>query len=89
MEALIVILAMIVVGLIAGFVSGLIWKDDRPYGVRGDYLIAIVSAVLVGMLDWYLIPMLGFSDTMKYIGIALEPFLSALIVLWVVRLAKR
>ena len=89
MEILIVILAMVVVGLVMGWVAGLIWKEDRPIGVKGDYIVAVVSAVVTGLLDWYVIPAMGFSDTIKYIGIAFEPALVALLVLWLIRVAKK
>lgn len=89
MEILILIVAMIVVGLVIGWIGGLIWKDNRPIGVTGDYIVAVVVAVVVGLLDWFVIPAMGFSDTMKYLGVALEPALSALAALWIVRLAKR
>lgn len=89
MELLIVIAAMVVVGLIIGWLAGPIWKGKRPYGMRGDYLAAVITAVLVGLMDWYFIPLLGFSDSMRYLGIAMEPALGALIVLWVMRKAKR
>jgi hypothetical protein len=32
---------------------------------------------------------MNFSDTMKFIGLATEPVLGALLVLWVVRKAKK
>jgi hypothetical protein len=51
--------------------------------------VAIVVTIVVGLMDWYLIPAMGFSDTMKYIGFAMEPAASALLVLWLVRVAKR
>ena len=89
MEILIVIVAMVIVGLIMGFVAGLIWKDNRPIGVRGDYIVAVITAVIVGLIDWYVIPRMGFSDTLKYIGIAIEPALGALLVLWLIRVAKK
>ena len=89
MEILFVVIAMIVMGLIAGYLAGLIWKDERHIGVRGDYTVAIITTILVGLLDWYVIPAMGFSDTLKYIGIALEPILSALAVLWIIRKAKQ
>jgi len=89
MEALIVIVAMVIVGLIMGFVAGLIWKDDRPIGVAGDYIASVITTVIVGLVDWYLIPALGFSDTIKIIGIIFEPALSALLVLWIIRKAKQ
>jgi uncharacterized membrane protein YeaQ/YmgE (transglycosylase-associated protein family) len=80
---------MVVVGLIVGFIAGLIWKDNRPIGVRGDYLVAIGSAVVIGLLDWFVIPAMGFSETMKLFGVALEPPLGALAVLWLIRVARK
>ncbi len=84
MEVLYVIIAMLVVGLVMGYVAGLIWKDDF-----NNYPAAIITAIIVGLLDFYVIPMMGFSDTMKWMGVALEPALSALLVLWIIRYAKR
>lgn len=88
MEILIVLVAMVVVGLIIGALAGVIWKDNRPIGVAGDYIVAVISTVVIGMLDWYVIPAMGFSDTIKFIGILIEPALGALLVLWIIRKAK-
>ncbi|NOR89925.1 MAG: hypothetical protein GQ524_06695 [Anaerolineales bacterium] len=88
MEILILVAAMVVVGLLIGALAGVIWKDNRPIGVRGDYIAAVIAAVVTGLLDWYVIPAMGFSDPLKYIGIATEPPLVALAVLWVIRKAK-
>ncbi len=88
MEILILVAAMVVVGLLIGALAGGIWKDNRPIGVRGDYIAAVIAAVVTGLLDWYVIPAMGFSDTLKYIGIATEPPLVALATLWVIRKAK-
>ncbi len=89
MEILILIVAMILVGLAMGFVAGLIWKDERPIGVRGDYIAAVITTVIIGLMDWYIIPAMGFSETMKWLGVIIEPPLSALIVLWLFRVAKK
>jgi len=89
LEILFVVGAMVLVGLLMGFVAGLIWKDDRPIGVRGDYIVAIISAVVMGLIDWFLIPALGFSDIIKWLGILTEPALGALLVLWIIRVAKK
>ncbi len=76
---------MTVVGLIAGFVAGLIWKDDR----KGDYPVAIIAAIITGMMSFFVVPMMGFPDTLKWISISTEPFLVALGVLWLIRYAKK
>ena len=88
MDILLVVVAMVVVGLIVGFVAGLIWKEDRPIGVKGDYVVAVITAVLTGLLDWVVIPAMGFSDTMALLGLIFEPPLMALFVLWLIRKAK-
>lgn len=88
MEILIVIVAMIVVGLIIGALAGVIWKGNRPIGVAGDYIVAVISTVGIGILDWFVIPAMGFSDTLKFLGILFEPALGALLILWIIRKAK-
>ena len=88
MDILLLVGGMVVVGLVVGFVAGLIWRDPRPMGAAGDYLIAVVTAVAIGLLDWYVIPALGFSETLTYIGVATEPALGALLVLWIIRRAR-
>lgn len=85
---LILIPAMIVVGLIIGYLGSLIWKDNQPLGPGGDYLAAVITTVVVGLLDWMVIPAMGFSNTMRNLGVIFEPALAALLVLWVIRKAK-
>ena len=87
-QVIIVIVAMIAVGFLMGYLAGLIWKDNRPIGVRGDYIAAIISAVVMGLIDWFLIPAMGFGDAIRLLGIIVEPPATALIVLWVIRKAK-
>jgi len=80
---------MTVAGLIAGWLAGFIWKNKRPIGVQGDYIAAVISAIVIGLMDWFVIPAMGFSDSLRNMGVALEPFLGALLVLWIIRLAKK
>jgi len=89
MNIVLLIVAMIVAGLIAGWLAGPIWKNKRPIGVQGDYIAAIITAIVVGLMDWYVIPAMGFSDSLRNMGVAMEPFLGALLVLWIIRLAKK
>jgi uncharacterized membrane protein YeaQ/YmgE (transglycosylase-associated protein family) len=89
MPILILILAMLAVGLLIGFLAGPLWKGQRPIGAAGDFLVAIAVAVVVGLFDWFVIPAMGFSTTMRNLAVALEPALGALLVLWLVRVARR
>jgi len=88
MQAIIVISAMIAVGFLIGYLAGFIWKDNRPIGVRGDYIAAILSSVIMGLIDWFLIPAMGFGDAIRLLGVILEPPATALIVLWIIRKAR-
>ncbi len=86
---IVLIVAMIIVGVIMGQVAGAIWKDDLPFGTQGNTVASIVTCILVGLIDWYVIPAMKFSDTLKYVGIATEPALAALLVLWGIRRARQ
>jgi uncharacterized membrane protein YeaQ/YmgE (transglycosylase-associated protein family) len=89
MEIVILLVAMVIVGLVVGAVASLIWKENKPLGVAGDYVVAVISAIVIGLFDWYIIPAMGFSNTLKWLGVATEPALGALLVLWIIRRAKR
>ncbi len=89
MDLIFLLAGMVVAGLIVGAVAGLIWKENRPIGVTGDYLVSILVTVMIGLIDWYVIPAMGFSDTMKYLGVLFEPALGSLLVLWLIRKAKK
>ena len=84
MEILLVIVGMAVVGVGLGYFAGMLWPE-RPFGMRGDLLVGAGAAVVIGLIDWYVIPAMGFSATMKWLGILLEPALGALCLLWLVR----
>lgn len=89
MTVVILVVVMIVVGLVVGAIAGLIWREERPLGVPGDYVVAVIATIATGLLDWYVIPAMGFSDIWKWLGVALEPPLVALIVLWLIARARQ
>ena len=89
MEIIILTIVMSLVGVLVAVLAGVIWKGERPLGVAADYIIAIVVTVAIGLLDWFVIPAMGFSDTMKFLGIVFEPALGALFVLWLIRKARQ
>lgn len=89
MNIVIVLVAMVAVGAILGFLADNIFKGKRPKGLNGDLLASIVTAVLVGLMDYYVIPMMKFSETMVIIGLIFEPALGSLLVLWLMRRANK
>ena len=80
---------MLVYGVVIGFIAGLIWKENKPFGVKGDYIIAIVSCVIFGLGEWLVLPMLNFGKTIQLLGTFLEAPGIALIILWLIRFAKK
>jgi len=88
MEIVYLVLAMIVVGLLIGWIAGFIWKDRSPGDARRDYIVAVIAAVATGLLDWFVVPAMGFSDGLRNVATAMEPAGMGLIVLWLIRKAK-
>jgi len=88
-QVLIIVGIMILYGLIIGFVAGLIWKKNRPIGVKGDYLVALLSTIGFGLLEWFLLPALNFSPIFTLIGVLGEVPFIALAILWLIRYMNR
>ena len=89
MEIVILVGAMIVVGLIIGWLAGFIWKERTSEEARRDYIAAVISAVVFGLVDWFVVPAMGFSDGLRNIAVATEPAGIALLVLWIIRRANK
>ena len=77
-------------GASLGYYATGTFKGDRPYGVNGDLIAGIVTAILVGLMDWFVVPMVfpNFGQGMIFLAAILEPLLSILIVLWLIRYIK-
>jgi uncharacterized membrane protein YeaQ/YmgE (transglycosylase-associated protein family) len=77
------ILAWIIVGLVAGWLAGLVMKGSG-YGVLGDIILGIVGAVIGGFLASALF---GIPDAVNGINITsiVIAFLGAVILVAIVR----
>jgi uncharacterized membrane protein YeaQ/YmgE (transglycosylase-associated protein family) len=77
------ILAWIVVGLVAGWLAGMVMKGGG-YGVVGDIIVGIVGALLGGFLAAWLF---GVQDAVNGINIIsiVTAFLGAVVLIAVVR----
>lgn len=78
------VLAWVIIGLIAGWLAGLVVKG-RGYGILGDIVLGIIGAVVGGFIAGALIgipdPLTGFTLTTLAIG-----FVGAVIVVSLVRI---
>jgi uncharacterized membrane protein YeaQ/YmgE (transglycosylase-associated protein family) len=78
------IIAWLVVGLIAGWLAGLVMKGGG-YGVIGDIVIGIVGAFIGG----WLFSALGISSPMGGMGGTIfVAFIGAVVLLFVLRLIR-
>jgi len=74
----------IIVGLIAGWLAGVIMKGGG-YGVVGDIIVGIVGALIAG----WLFPYLGISLGGGILGAIISATIGAVILLVIIRLVRR
>lgn len=90
MNLLMIMIALwVVLGLVCGWLAGVFWKKERPFGMRGDLIAGLVTVVLVGLADWYLMPAIGIHGISVLVIAILEPVISAFIVFWLMRIYKK
>ncbi len=86
---LIMIVIWVILGLLCGWLAGLLWKAPRPFGLGGDLIAGLLAVVIVGLADWYLLPVIGIHGVSVLIIAILEPVISAFIVFWLMRVYKK
>jgi len=89
MDILILVVVMAGVGALLGWLADRIFKGERPKGLSGDLIAGVISTIAIGLLDWFVIPAMGFSQTMALLGVIFEPAIGAILVLWLLRRANR
>ena len=87
MEARMSILSWIVVGLLAGWLAGMVMKGGG-FGLIGDIVIGVIGGLLGGFIASYFFHM---GDPMSGINLPsiVVAFLGAVLLLFVVRLFRR
>ncbi len=77
------LLWFLIVGLIAGWLAGVIMKGSG-YGIVGDIVIGIIGALIGGhVLGWLGIVAYGF------VGSLITALVGAIILIFIIRLIKR
>jgi uncharacterized membrane protein YeaQ/YmgE (transglycosylase-associated protein family) len=76
-------IAFLIIGLIAGWLAGLIWKG-QGFGLIGNLGIGVVGAFVGG----FLLRLLGFSYH-GFIPSVLAAMAGALVLLWIINQIKK
>jgi uncharacterized membrane protein YeaQ/YmgE (transglycosylase-associated protein family) len=77
------IITLLIVGLVAGWIAGLVMKGEG-YGVIGDIIIGIIGAVIGG----WLFSLLGVGTGFGIIGSIIVAAIGAIILVFVVHQIK-
>jgi uncharacterized membrane protein YeaQ/YmgE (transglycosylase-associated protein family) len=81
----------LIMALIIGNYANSLFRGERPFGLGGDLAISLITTLGVGLMGWYFVEnfMTNFTGIVRLLGHLIEPPVSALIVLWVVRYFKK
>lgn len=79
----------IVVGLLVGALASSVAKSEPPYGLTVDIVASVLMMIVVGLGDYYVLPLLGITGVIRFVATILEPLASTVLVLWLLRVIKR
>jgi uncharacterized membrane protein YeaQ/YmgE (transglycosylase-associated protein family) len=87
---LVVAVLSAILGVVAAALSPRIFKKPPPFGTTAEYVICVVVAVAIGLIDFlWALPAFGMDGLLKLVGSLAEGFFAALLVLWILRQVKR
>ena len=76
------------IGVLVGWLAGRIWKQPRPIGLRGDLGLGAGLALITGLADWFVLPLLGITGPILIAASIVEPLFVVFLALWVIRKIK-
>ena len=79
----------VVVGLLVGALASIVTKNEPPYGLAIDVVVSVLTMVVVGLGDYYILPLIGITGVIHFLATILEPLLATIFVLWLLRVIKR
>ncbi|MFQ5614305.1 MAG: hypothetical protein ACE5H9_19460 [Anaerolineae bacterium] len=92
MESLVILFVLwLIIGLLVSFAAPNLFRGERPYGLNGDLAVSVIVVILVGLADWYLLPLIlpNLARLFRFLITLVEPAVGALLVLWLMRRFKR
>ena len=87
---MVALLLIVLVGsILVGWLLPMAFKSERPYGTAGDIIIPTIVGVLYAFIIYqYIVPMVGLTGWLAFIGTAVESSAMAAITLWILRKIK-
>ncbi len=87
---MVALLLIVLVGsILAGWLVPMAFKSERPYGLAGDIIIPTIVGVLYAFIIYqYIVPMVGLTGWLAFIGTAGESIAMAALTLWILRKVK-
>jgi uncharacterized membrane protein YeaQ/YmgE (transglycosylase-associated protein family) len=79
----------VLLGLLVGALTGIVTKGEPPYGLAVDIAVSVLTMTGVGLLDYAILPLMGYHGTLRFIAAIVEPLIGAVLVLWLLRVLKR
>ena len=79
----------IVIGLLVGALASVVTKSDPPYGIGVDIGASVLTMIIVGLGDYFIMPLIGIEGTLRFAITILEPIAGVVLVLWLLRFIKR
>ncbi|HBH35167.1 MAG TPA: hypothetical protein DDW45_01795 [Gammaproteobacteria bacterium] len=87
---MVALLLIVLVGsILVGWLVPMAFKSERPYGIAGDIIIPTIVGVLYAFIIYqYIVPMVGLTGWLAFIGTAAESIAMAALTLWILRKIK-
>lgn len=83
------LITWVLLGLLGGALAGIVTGNEPPYGLAADLATSVLTMIGVGLLDYFILPLMGFEGTIRFVAAIFEPLLSAALVLWLLRVIRR
>ncbi|MBS1253727.1 MAG: hypothetical protein MAG451_02780 [Anaerolineales bacterium] len=90
----IVVLAIVlaIIGVLTGWLAPMVVKRQRPwrpYGMGGDIIVSLLIMLVFGLIELqWIMPLFNFPNWFDIAAAIGDPFVLALIVLWLMRKIK-
>ncbi len=77
------------IGLVVGALASVVSSGEPPYGLTVDIAVAVAVTVVTGVINYYILRFAEVGGLVAFIIMVLDPLVSAVVFLWLLRVIKR